>query len=129
MALLGEPYERYRIEASQDLVHWTVVTNLIPTNGILPFIDPDASLYPYRFYRSVLVGAAPQLSSAFFLPGGQFQLDLAAGVGRRCEVSASTNLTDWVALTNLIMTEPALLVLDPAAGSFPQRFYRARLLP
>ena len=77
----------------------------------------------------VLVGAAPQLSSAFFLPGGQFQLDLAANVGRRCEVSASTNLADWVPLTNLIMTEPALLVIDPAATDFPRRFYRARLLP
>jgi hypothetical protein len=129
LGLLGEPYEHYRIEASQDLVHWTLVTNLIPTNGILPFIDPDASLYPYRFYRSVLEGAAPQLSSTRFLPGGLFQLDVAASVGRRCEVSASTNLTDWNTLTNLVMTEPALRVVDPAAGDLPRRFYRARLLP
>ncbi len=129
LGLLGEPYERYRIEASQDLVHWTVVTNLIPRIGPLPFIDPDAAFYPYRFYRSVLEGAAPQLSSARFQAGGQFQLDLAANVGRRCEVSASTNLTDWVALTNLIMTEPSLRVIDTSAGDFPRRFYRARVLP
>jgi hypothetical protein len=131
LGLLGEPYERYRIEASQDLVLWTTLTNLMPrsTFGPLPFIDPDASLYSYRFYRSVLVGAAPQLSSARFLAGGEFQLDLAANVGRRCEVSASTNLTDWVALTNLIMTEPALRVIDTSAGDFPRRFYRARVLP
>jgi hypothetical protein len=129
LGLLGEPYERYRIEASQDLVHWVLLTNLIPTNGLLPFVDPEAALYPYRFYRGILVGAAPQLSSARFLTGGQFQLDLAASVGRQCEVSASTNLTDWVAFTNLVMTEPVLRIIDTAAGDFPHRFYRARLLP
>jgi hypothetical protein len=129
LGLVGEPYERYRIEASPDLVHWAVVTNLIPTNGVLPFIDPAAPLYPCRFYRSVLMGAAPQLSSARVLTGGQFQLNLGANVGRRCEVAASTNLTDWVALTNLIMAEPAMPFIDPKAADLARRFYRARILP
>jgi len=128
LSLLGEPYEHYQIEASQDLVHWTLVTNLIPTNGALPFIDPQAASYSYRFYRGVLVGAAPQLSSAH-LVGGQFQFSLGAAVGRRCEVSASTDLVQWTPLTNLVMTEPAFLVTDPAAANFSHRFYRARLLP
>ena len=105
------------------------MTNLIPTNGLLPFIDPNASLYTHRFYRSTLRGTSPLLSSARFLPGGLFQFDVAADVGRRCEVSASTNLADWVALTNMVMTEPALRVVDPTAAGFSLRFYRARLLP
>ena len=118
------------LEASQDLVHWTLVTNLIPTNGPLPFIDPQAALYPYRFYRGVLAGVAPQLSSASaHLVGGQFQLSLAAAVGRRCEVSASTDLVHWTALTNVVMTEAAFLVTNPNAANFSHRFYRARLLP
>lgn len=129
LSLLGEPYERYGVEASQDLVHWTLVTNLIPTNGLLPFIDPNASLYTHRFYRSTLRGTSPVLSAARFLPGGLFEFDVAADVGRKFEVSASTNLADWVALTNMVMTEPTLRIVDPTAAGFSLRFYRARLLP
>jgi hypothetical protein len=44
-------------------------------------------------------------------------------------VAASTNLTDWVALTNLIMAEPAMPFIDPKAADLARRFYRARILP
>jgi uncharacterized delta-60 repeat protein len=40
------------IEASINLVNWLPVqTNTVPTNGIIPFHDPNSSTAPRRFYR------------------------------------------------------------------------------
>ena len=129
LSLVGEPYDHYRIEASQDLVHWVVVTNLLPTNGPLPFVDPDAGLYPRRFYRSALQLTPPQVSSPSWLANGPFQFSFTADVGRYYQLLASTNLKTWVVLTNLAAPASNVIFLDPAAHSYPRRFYQARPLP
>ena len=129
LSLVGEPYDHYRIEASQDLVHWVVVTNLLPTVGPLPFVDPDASLYPRRFYRPALQLTPSQVSGPRLLARGGFQFSFTADVGRYYQVSASTNLWDWVVLTNLAAPASNVLFLDPAAPGYPRRFYQARPTP
>jgi uncharacterized repeat protein (TIGR03803 family) len=45
----------YRIEASSDQVHWTTLTNLYATNGVMEFTDFEASKFPQRFYRGAWV--------------------------------------------------------------------------
>jgi hypothetical protein len=127
--LVGEPYDYYRIEASQDLVHWVLVTNLLPIEGPLPFVDPDAGKYPRRFYRPVLDLASPQVSGSRFLSSGSFQFSFTADVGRYYQVSASTNLRDWLVLTNLAAPASNILFLDSAASAYPRRFYQARPTP
>jgi len=129
LSLIGEPYDHYRIEASQDLIHWVAVTNLLPTNGPLPFIDPDAAFYSRRFYRSVLQLTAPQFSSLRRLSNGPFQFNFTADVGRYYQLVASTNLREWVVLTNLAAPASNVLFLDPAAPNYPYRFYQARPSP
>jgi hypothetical protein len=124
LTLLGEPYDRFAIMASQDLEHWVLVTNLVPTNGPLPFIDPDAGLYSHRFYRSVLQLTPSQFSLARSLSNGSFQFNFTADPGRYYQLLASTNLLDWVILTNLPAPASNVLFLDPAAAGFPHRFYR-----
>ena len=43
----------YDIEASQDLKTWTIISTVtIQDGGSLQFTDPDAALYPTRFYRT-----------------------------------------------------------------------------
>jgi hypothetical protein len=39
-------------------------------------------------------------------------------------VQASTNLHDWVTITNVTATTPLILISDPQAGNFRDRFYR-----
>jgi len=47
----GEPGFRYWIEASTDLVEWTVLDELLNGDGILQYLDPDRDAYDLRFYR------------------------------------------------------------------------------
>jgi len=127
--LVGEPYDRYGIEASQDLIHWVGVTNLLPTNGPLPFLDPDAALYLHRFYRATLQLTPPQVSTPRWRQSGAFQFSFTSDVGRYYQVLATTNLKDWVVLTNMAATASNVLFLDPAATNYARRFYQPRPLP
>jgi len=45
-----------------------------------------------------------------------------------CAVEASTNLINWVTLTNVFAPSGRVNITDPASGSLPHRFYRVRLL-
>jgi hypothetical protein len=50
----GTPNQLYRIQAGTDLVHWvTIATNVAGTNGLMICLDPAATNYSRRFYRTV----------------------------------------------------------------------------
>lgn len=44
----------YEIQASTDLVNWTVLTNFFSPSNAVPIVDLDAANYPARFYRALL---------------------------------------------------------------------------
>ena len=44
----------FEVQASTDLKHWSLVTNLTNLTGTLEFTDPDAANFMQRFYRAVL---------------------------------------------------------------------------
>jgi len=50
---------------------------------------------------------------------------LSAEAGYNYEIRASTNLLDWLALTNLLAPNTLFQFNDPTATNFPRRFYRA----
>ena len=53
-SLRGVPGGVYDIQASTDLVHWTVIsTSTLPETGVLTISDPDARLFSNRFYRAI----------------------------------------------------------------------------
>jgi hypothetical protein len=53
-SLHGVPGGIYDIQASADLVHWTVIsTSTLPETGVLTVSDPDAHLFNNRFYRAI----------------------------------------------------------------------------
>jgi len=41
----------FRIEASDDMRHWEVLTDQSVSDGALHYVDPDGPLHPRRFYR------------------------------------------------------------------------------
>ncbi|HVV73960.1 MAG TPA: choice-of-anchor tandem repeat GloVer-containing protein, partial [Verrucomicrobiae bacterium] len=55
LSITGAPHFTYRVEASTDHVHWTILTNLATSNGETHFSDPDAPRFPFRFYRAAWV--------------------------------------------------------------------------
>jgi hypothetical protein len=51
----GVPGTTYAIEASTDLVNWTVVgTAQAGPNGLFQFPDVNTGQYPQRYYRTVM---------------------------------------------------------------------------
>ena len=47
----GELGRQYTIEASADLLHWTLISTVVKTNGSIMFIDPAKSNFHKRLYR------------------------------------------------------------------------------
>jgi len=62
-----------------------------------------------------------------FGTGGTIISSPAIGDDRDYVISASTNLVDWVVLTNVLSNNATLQIRDPAARNFKQRFYRGLL--
>ena len=52
VTLNGGTGEWHRIEASTNLLDWSVLTNLCLTNPSSAWLDPGATDFPHRFYRS-----------------------------------------------------------------------------
>jgi hypothetical protein len=89
----------YVIEYGGDQGVWEITFPTVPTP-----ITLDAS--------------APQAD-------GSFRFSVSGEAGRNYEIRASTNLLDWLALTNLLATNSVFQFSDPTATNFPSRFYRA----
>jgi len=51
LTLYSLPGLNYEIEASTDLVNWTIITGFSSTSSTLHFSDPGWTNYPSRFYR------------------------------------------------------------------------------
>jgi PKD repeat protein len=47
----GEIGRSYLVQASPDLVNWTLIATAVNTNGSLVFTDPARSNFPQRFYK------------------------------------------------------------------------------
>jgi hypothetical protein len=72
-----------------------------------------------------------QLGPEMFATGfgsSQFGCTIRARPGQAVVIEASTNLLHWTAIqTNLTTGSGLIFFTDPESGSFPRRFYRARL--
>jgi len=49
--------------------------------------------------------------------------------GQRYDLEVSTNFLNWTELTNVTLTSPSGVFVDPSAGKFRSRFYRAIASP
>ncbi len=67
----------------------------------------------------------PYFESVIMLPPDQVQLVLGGEAGSSVTIHRSSDLTNWVALTNLVNTNGTLQFTDTTASNVMQRFYRA----
>jgi uncharacterized repeat protein (TIGR03803 family) len=65
----------------------------------------------------------------FGFSNNQFVLQLVGSGGSNVVISASTNLQNWIPLVTNPLASGSISFTDTMAASFPQRFYRATLLP
>jgi hypothetical protein len=54
------------------------------------------------------------------------QLSLTADIGRVYALQSSSNLVQWVTLTNFFNQQSTFQFVDMNPGAWPQRFYRVR---
>jgi hypothetical protein len=68
----------------------------------------------------------PRFVSCAMQSDGRFQFSIFAATGQNYVIEASTNLADWITLTNFTGTNTALQFIDPDTANLDRRFYRAR---
>jgi hypothetical protein len=120
-AIPGNPYE---VQVSTNLVDWTRLTLITPTNTATPVIDGGAGSGT-RFYR------LRDLSLIWFerptSPAGSIRLVLHSPPNLRLLLLASTNLTDWTTLATVTNTLGTIQITNSLTTNFPRRFYRAQV--
>lgn len=84
----------------------------------------DAVRFKYRPYPD-----EPVEFTTASITNNALRLTLHGPTGYRHAIEASTNLTDWMAVTNFIMPTNGFLFLDAEATGFSRRFYRTRVAP
>jgi len=69
-----------------------------------------------------------QFTSFALLPNGTIQASINGG-NLDYRVDASTDLVNWVTLTNFVNTASTVQFVDPYAANYPRRFYRTVWVP
>jgi len=109
--------------AGQVAVNNGAFSAVVPANCVFTLTYSNAAA------QVALGGAAPPAAGAYFLTpvaqNGAISLTLSGTPGSVYQIEASSNLVDWVAVTNITCTNGLGNFTDMNAGSYSQRFYRA----
>ena len=92
-----------------------------------PDLDDNTLAMPVRFDSSL--PSALTITDGQFLAGGSFQLAIYGNIGSEYILQASTNLLNWVAISNFTIVAVPTYIADPQAGAFQRRFYRVATVP
>jgi hypothetical protein len=121
----GNVDQLFTVQASRDLRTWeTLMTDRL-TNGSFTFSE-NAQLFQERFYR--VVPSLPLMQQLVPI-NGSFGFRLSSRVRQPLVVEAATNLSNWKPIYTNSALNSSFEFLDQAVTNYPQRFYRARLLP
>ena len=93
--------------------------------GLSAGMGQQTNFVPSDFTAYGTCESVPVLGTPAFFSGGAFQFTMSGSAGLTYDVQASTNLVDWITLTNFVSTNSLMSFCDPAASNFNHRFYRA----
>jgi len=124
--------QSYTLQASTNLVNWISILNFTCTNSLMNVVDQQAKNYNRRFYRlaqgTLLVPVSPVVlgfgSSQPWSANG-LSLMLQGPIGSNYQIQASTDLLEWLPITNFVITNAPFYFNDPASTNYIRRFYRA----
>lgn len=109
---------------------WNIVVSLVPGYNPFRVIAQDASpnlnqtTNDFIIIRAIPSNEPPVVVASSMLPGNQFASTLAGNLGTTYGLWASTNLVDWMLLTNVTLTNWVQQLVDMDAPNYLQRFYR-----
>jgi hypothetical protein len=128
LSLFGKVGQNYTLQASTNLFSWVPLFTFVCTNSTLDVFDTNASNFRSRFYRLAAPAAKPAftlgLTSGHPFTAAGLDLFLFSPSALNCRIEASTNLLDWVVVTNLTTTNPTTYFRDAGATNSSRRFYR-----
>jgi hypothetical protein len=111
-------YTRGNVQLSQLGYYSVVVSNamgiVISTNAALISTNPPAP---------------PQVTSRPAISNGTIRLFVSANFGRSYDLQTSSNLVNWVSLTNWLNQQTSTNFLFNNSANSPQRFYRIHWMP
>ena len=129
LTLFGQTGHNYTLQATTNLVDWVPVTSFICTNAVMDVFDPTATNLNARFYRLTTITSVPglklELGSAQPLSAHGLDLVLFSTSGLSYRIDASSDLVNWLPVTNFISTNAATYFRDTSATNYSRRFYRA----
>lgn len=113
-------------QVSGSLGNVLTIANVQATNaGNYAVIITNASGLVTSASAVLTVVLPPQFASVAVLPDNTVQLSLVAVSNVWWGIETSTNLADWVLLTNVVAVNGSVQFIDSNATNWPCRFYRA----
>ncbi len=122
--------DMYYTSSSVNLSHSGQVA---VNNGVFSVVVPADCVFTLTYSNSVtpLAVSRPAVAVAapyFLTPvvqNGSVSLTLSTAPGFTYQIEASSNLVDWVTVTNIAGTNGTIQFIDVNAAGFSRRFYRA----
>ena len=129
LSVFGQVGHNYTLLASSNLVDWVPILSFACTNGAMDVFDADVTNFSARFYRlappTAVSGLKLGLGSAQPVSSNGLDLVLFSLPGLEYRIDASSDLLNWMAVTNFVSTNATMHFLDSSATNYSQRFYRA----
>ncbi len=124
----GTPGEAYLIQACEKLGgSWaTIGTKAADSNGVILFLDQNATNCTIRFYRLAALSGPPVIHQLAQQPDGNMELRAFGIPDKAYLIQACENLgASWATIgTNSADADGRILFLDQNATNYTSRFYR-----
>ena len=129
LAVTGALGTNYTLQFSTNLAQWARLLDFTCIGSPTYVEDMEANNIGRRFYRiAPLTGSPPfrlSLGPGAGRATGAWAVKLDGSLGKNYRIDASTNLVDWVLVTNLPNTVVPLYFSDSQSTNYVRRFYRA----
>ncbi len=126
LILHAVPGNLYEVQVSTNLVNWTQLILITPTNTATPLFDNTAASST-RFYRLRDLSLGLIYFDTPTLAPGSIRLVLHSPVNLSFRLLTSTNLKDWTSLATLTNTFGTVQFTNSLFSNPSRRFYRAQL--
>jgi hypothetical protein len=103
-----------------------VITNFatVRLNGPEVTLNNNSSLLV-----TAVAGTSQPVLTIALVESGSTEIELQGTVGKSYVIEASTNLVDWVSVTNVLSTDSIIHFFDASLANLKARYYRARQGP
>jgi Leucine-rich repeat (LRR) protein len=123
-AIPGNPYE---VQVSTNLINWSRLILITPTNTATPVFDKAAGSGT-RFYRLHDLSLGMIYFETPTFTSDSIRLVLHSPINLPFRVLTSTNLKDWTTLVNVTNTVGTIPITNSISSNFSRQFYRAQLV-